>query len=42
MERVIPDLIAQGFQLVTVSDLINSNKIDSQAGLVYDCRHGEI
>lgn len=35
MERVIPDLIAKGYQLVTVSELLNSKGIALQPGSVY-------
>lgn len=35
MERVIPDLIAQGYQLVTVSELLANSEKPVQAGTVY-------
>lgn len=38
MERAIPDLIAQGYQLVTVSELLLYNGGSMQAGKVYGSR----
>ena len=35
MERAIPDLIAQGYQLVTVSELLTRNGGELEAGKVY-------
>jgi len=35
MERVIPDLIAKGYQLVTVSELLSFHKDGPQPGTVY-------
>ena len=35
MERVIPDLIAQGYQLVTVSELLSYGDTEVSAGSVY-------
>ena len=35
MERVIPDLIAQGYQLVTVSELLSYGEEDVKAGTVH-------
>lgn len=35
MERVIPDLIAKGYQLVTVSELLSYDNEDINAGSVY-------
>ena len=36
MERVIPDLIEQGFQLVTVSELLAHSSKEITAGGVYN------
>ena len=38
MERVIPDLIAQGYQLVTVSELLSYGEEDVKAGTVHTKR----
>ena len=38
MERVIPDLIAQGYQLVTVSELLSYGEKDVKAGTVHTKR----
>lgn len=38
MERVIPDLIAQGYQLVTVSELLSYSQKELTAGQVYNKR----
>ncbi|MCL2507681.1 MAG: polysaccharide deacetylase family protein [Oscillospiraceae bacterium] len=35
MERVIPDLISKGYQLVTVSELMHYSNITLEAGIVY-------
>ena len=35
MERVIPDLIAKGYQLVTVSELLSQEGSKIEAGKVY-------
>jgi peptidoglycan/xylan/chitin deacetylase (PgdA/CDA1 family) len=35
MERVIPELIAQGYQLVTVSELLSFQYDELEAGKVY-------
>jgi len=36
MERVIPDLIAKGYQLVTVSELLSNSGKESSAGSAYN------
>ena len=38
MERVIPELIAQGYQLVTVSELLSHSEKEITAGQVYNNR----
>ena len=35
MERVIPDLVSEGYQLVTVSELLSFHKNGAQPGVVY-------
>ena len=35
MERVIPDLVNEGYQLVTVSELLSFHKNGAQPGVVY-------
>ena len=37
--RMVPDLIAKGYQLVTVSELMAFKGIDAQNGEVYSCSH---
>lgn len=38
MERIIPELVAQGYQLVTVSELLNCNGKNPENGKIYSAR----